>query len=229
MILCAANSSIIGESIKIELGLTQKKDWNQYSCVFVIPNLYEKVFIGKVLKELIRSFSFQRVCFVQESLAASFGAGFNIAIIVDISAQKTSVCYVKDGMCVKDACVNLKYGGYDVTKTFIKIMLFDRFNYSDFNLVRRHDFLLTKKLKEKCTLISDENISVQMYNFHLWARGQETRQYSFKIYNEGMLALISYFRPSIFDNSNKLEGKRSLISPFVDLYNSKRNNPLYPA
>ena len=220
---------ILEESIKTELGLTHKKDWNQYGCVFVIPDLYEKVFVAKVLEELIRDFNFQRVSFIQESLAASFGAGFSTACIVDMGGQKTSICCVEDGMCMEDARVNLKYGGYDVTETFIKMMLFDKFNYSDFNLVRRHDFLLAEELKEKYTLMTDENISVQLYDFHLRAHGQETRKYSFKIYDEGMLAPMGYFRPAIFDNSEKLKGRHKLVPPSFDIYDGKRNDPLSAA
>ena len=220
---------ILEESIKNELELPHKKEWNQYSCVFVIPDLYEKVFISKVLEELIRDFNFQRVCFIQESLAASFGAGFSTACIVDMGAQKTSICCVEDGMCIEDARINLRYGGYDVTETFVKMMLFDRFNYSDFNLMRRHDFLLAEELKEKYTLMTDENISVQLYDFHLRAHGQETRKYQFKIYDEGMLAPMGFFRPTIFDNSDKLEGRRKLIPPSFDLYDGKRNDPISPA
>ena len=220
---------ILEESIKSELGLTHKKDWNQYSCVFIIPDLYEKVFVSKVLEEFIRDFSFQRVSFIQESIAASFGAGFSTACIVDMGAQKTSICCVEDGMCLEDARINLKYGGYDVTETFIKMMLFDKFNYSDFNLMRRHDFLLAEELKEKYTLMTDENISVQLYDFHLRAQGQETRKYQFKIYDEGMLAPMGYFRPSIFDNSDKLDGRHKLIPPSFDIYDGKRNDPLSAA
>lgn len=220
---------ILEESIKTELGLTEKKDWNQYNCVFIIPDLYEKVFVGQVLEQLIRDFTFQKVCFIQESIAASFGAGFSTACIVDMGAQKTSVCCVEDGMCIEDCRVNLKYGGYDVTETFIKMMLFDHFNYNDFNLVRRHDFLLAEELKEKYTLMTDENISVQLYDFHLRAHGQETRKYQFKIYDEGMLAPMGFFRPTIFDNSGKLEGRHKLIPPSVDLYDGKRNDPMSAA
>jgi actin-related protein 8 len=209
---------ILEESIKSELGLTDKRDWNQYSAVFIIPDLYEKLFVIQVLQEFIRDFGFQRVCFMQESLAASFGAGFSTACIVDIGAQKTSICCVEDGMCIEDCRINLKYGGYDVTETFVKMMLFDRFNYSDFNLMRRHDFLLAEELKEKYATMSDENISVQLNEFHLRAHGQETRKYSFKIYDEGMLAPMGFFRPAIFDNSEKLAGRRKLIPPSVDLY-----------
>lgn len=220
---------ILEESIKSELGLTHKREWSQYSCVFIIPDLYEKVFVSKVLDEFIRDFSFQRVCFIQESLAASFGAGFSTACIVDIGAETTSICCVEDGMCIEDARINLKYGGFDVTETFVKMMLFDRFNYSEFNLVQRHDFLLAEELKENYCTMSDENISVQLYDFHLRVHDQETRKWSFKIYDEVMLAPMGFFRPTIFDNIDKLNGRRKLIPPSVDLYDGKRNDPISAA
>lgn len=220
---------ILEESIRSELGLTQRRDWNQYSCVFVIPDLYEKAFVSKVLEEMIRDFGFQRVCFIQESIAASFGAGFSTACIVDVGAQKTSICCVEDGMCIEDCRVNLKYGGYDITETFVQMMLFDRFNYSDFNLMRRHDFLLAEELKEKYCSMSDENISVQMYDFHLRAYNEETRKYTFKLYDEGVLAPMGLFRPTIFNNADKLDGRRSLIPSSVDIYDGKRNDPVSAA
>jgi actin-related protein 8 len=179
---------IIEESIKEQLGLNNKKEWSQYNCVFIIPDLYEKVLIAQILRQLIVDFGFQRVCFIQESLAATFGAGFGIACIIDMGAEKTSVACVEDGMVIEDSRMNLKFGGHDMTETFTKMMLFDRFNYSDFNLMRRHDFLLAEELKEKYTTMSDEAISVQTLEFHLRAHGQQTRKYTFKIYDEGMLA-----------------------------------------
>lgn len=187
---------IIEESIKNELELPHKKDWNQYSCVFLIPDLYEKTLVATILQELIRDFGFARISFMQESLAATFGAGFSTACIVDVGAQKTTVCCVEDGMCFEESRVNLKFGGYDVTETFVKMMLYDRFNYSDFNLMRRHDFLLAEELKAKFTSLHDDNITVQLHDFHLRAHGQETRKYQFKLYDEGYLApLVSLPSP----------------------------------
>ena len=220
---------ILEESIKNELGLTRKKDWSQYSCVFIIPDLYEKVLVNAVLDELIRDFNFSRVCFQQESVAASFGGGYSAACIVDIGAQKTSICCVEDGMCNEEARINLKYGGYDVTETFMQMMLFDHFNYSDLNLLRRHDYLLAEELKKKHTTLSDENITVQLQEFHLRAHGQETRKYEWKIYDEGVLAAMGIFQPSIFNNSDKLEGRHKLIAPYHDTYDGKRTDPLSKA
>jgi actin-related protein 8 len=179
---------IIEDALKSQLGLRRKKEWAQYGCVFVIPDLYERRYVTDMLEMLLREFGFGRVCFIQESLAATFGAGYSSACIVDIGAQKTSICCVEEGMCIENSRVNLKYGGADVTETFIKMMLFDHFPYADINLRRRYDFMVAEELKQKFCTMNESDISVQLYDFHLRVSGQDTRKYSFKTYDEVMLA-----------------------------------------
>ena len=183
-------SIIIEEAIKKQLNLQRKNEWSQYDCVFVIPDLYERVYVVQILEMLLREFSFGHVCFIQESLAATFGAGYTSACVVDIGAQKTSICCVEEGMCIENSRINLKYGGSDVTETFIKMMLFDHFPYADINLKRRYDFLLAEELKAKFCTMNEVEISVQLYDFHVRASGRDTRKYMFKTYDEVLLAPI---------------------------------------
>ena len=181
-------SIIIEEAIKTQLNLQRKTEWGQYDCVFVIPDLYERVYVTQILEMLLRDFGFGRVCFIQESLAATFGAGYTNACVVDIGAQKTSICCVEEGMCIENSRINLKYGGADVTETFIKMMLFDHFPYADINLKRRYDFLLTEELKAKFCTMNEADISPQLFDFHVRASGQDTKKYMFKTYDEVLLA-----------------------------------------
>ncbi|KAL1968579.1 hypothetical protein VTN77DRAFT_1789 [Rasamsonia byssochlamydoides] len=222
-------SLILEDAIKSQLGLTSKKDWTQYSCVFVIPDLYEKNYVTHVLEMLMKEFAFARVCFIQESLAATFGAGFTSACVVDIGAQKTSICCVEEGMCIENSRVNLKYGGADVTETFIKMMLYDHFPYADINLCRRYDFLLAEELKKKVCTMNEASVSVQTFDFHLRVYGQDTRKYNFKAYDEVLLAPMGYFQPSIFDNSHKLDGRRKLLPRSYDIYDGQPNDPVSAA
>ncbi|PGH16638.1 hypothetical protein AJ80_05140 [Polytolypa hystricis UAMH7299] len=216
---------ILEEAMKSQLNLTRKKDWGQYSCVFVIPDLYERGYVTQVLEMLMREFGFARVCFVQESLAGTFGAGYTSACIVDIGAQKTSICCVDEGMCIENSRVNLKYGGADVTETFIKMMLYDHFPYEEINLNRRYDFLLAEELKKNVCTLNETNVSVQVFDFHLRASGQDTRKYTFKAYDEVILAPMGWFEPGIFDVSKKLRSRRELISRSFDLYDGQPNDP----
>ncbi|KAF2153169.1 actin-related protein, ARP8 class [Myriangium duriaei CBS 260.36] len=221
--------TIIYDAIMNEVGANRKKDWNQYSIVFIIPDLYEKTIVSQVLHELLQDCGFQRVCFIQESLAATFGAGYSSSCIVDVGAQKTSICCVEEGMCVENSRISLQLGGEDVTQAFIKMMLFDKLNYDEMNLKKRHDYLLAEELKQKYCTFSDEAISVQLYDFHVRTHGQDTRKYAFKIYDEVALAPMGLFRPNIFDHAHKLDGRRTLIQRSLDLYDGSPNDPVSPA
>lgn len=222
-------SLILEDAIKTQLGLTSKKDWTQYSCVFVIPDLYEKSYVNQMLEMLMREFAFARVCFIQESLAATFGAGLTSACVVDIGAQKTSICCVEEGMCVENSRVNLKTGGRDVTETFIKMMLHDHFPYADIDLWRRYDFLLAEELKKTICTMDEAGVSPQVFDFHLRVAGQDTQKHTFKAFDEVHLAPMGFFDPTIFDNPPKLEGRRKLIERSVDIYDGSPNDPVSAA
>ncbi|KAJ5805090.1 hypothetical protein N7474_010977 [Penicillium riverlandense] len=222
-------SLILEDAIKTHLGLTSKKDWPQYSCVFVIPDLYEKSYVTQILEMLMREFSFARTCFIQESLAATFGAGFTSACVVDIGAQKTSICCVEEGMCIENSRVNLKFGGRDVTETFIKMMLHDHFPYADINLWQRHDYLLAEELKKNLCTMNEGSVSPQVFDFHLRVAGQDTRKYNFKAYDEVHLAPMGFFEPTIFDNEHKVDARRTLIDRSMDIYDGQLNDPVSAA
>ncbi|OTA93235.1 hypothetical protein M434DRAFT_395788 [Hypoxylon sp. CO27-5] len=210
--------TLLDKAIRQELGLTRNSAWKNYSCVFVIPDLYDKKYVEQVLKSCMTWFEFSRICFIQESMAATFGAGYTQACVVDVGAQKTSIACVEDGLCIEDSRVNLKYGGYDVTETFIKMMLYDNFPYQEINLRRRYDFLLAEELKTKhCTMIYSD-ISVHPCEFHLRAPNQPTRKYFFKTYDEVILAPMGFFDPAVFDNSAKIRSRRKLIDRSYNAY-----------
>ena len=222
-------TTIIEEAIKSQLNLRRKRDWVQYGCVFVVPDLYERQYIAQSLEMSMRDLGFGKVCFIQESLAATFGAGYSVSCIVDVGAQKTSICCVEEGMCIENSRINLKYGGADVTDTFIKMMLYDYFPYEEINLNRRHDFLLAEELKIKFCTMNESDISPQLFEFHLRAFGQDTRKYTFKTYDEVLLAPQGFFQPSIFENSEKLRGRRKLLDRSYDIYEGGPNDPVSSA
>lgn len=210
--------TIIEKAIRRDLGLKNSTEWEQYSCVMVVPDLYDKKYLEQMLYMCLTGFGFKQVAFIQESHAATFGAGYTNACVIDVGAQKTSICCVEDGMCIEDSRINLKYGGYDVTETFMKMMLYDYFPYADINLKRRYDFLLAEELKIKYCTMSQAEISVQLYSFHLRAPNQPTHKYGFKTYDEVILAPMGFYDPSIFDNSDKLKGRRKHLDRSYNAY-----------
>ncbi|KAH6624942.1 ARP8-like protein [Chaetomium sp. MPI-SDFR-AT-0129] len=210
--------TLLDRTFRNELGLKKKSEWKQYSCVLIIPDLYDKRYVELLLHLCIELFEFGRVAFIQESMGATFGAGYTQACVVDVGAQKTSIACVEDGLCIEDSRINLKFGGFDVTETFIKMMLYDNFPYQDINLRRRYDFLLAEELKIKYCTLSQANISVQNFDFHLRVPNESTRKYQFKFYDEVILSAMGFYDPSIFDNSTKLRGRRRLIDRSYNAY-----------
>lgn len=210
--------TILDRALRQDLGLSRNSDWQQYSCVFVIPDLYDKRYVEQILRSCMSWFEFTKVCFMQESMAAAFGAGYTQACVVDVGADKTSITCVDDGLCIEDSRVNLKFGGFDITETFMKMMLYDNFPYQDINLQRRYDFLLAEELKIKHCTMAQADISVQLFQFHVRAPNQPTRKYQFKTYDEVILAPMGVFEPSIFDNSTKLRGRRKLVDRSYNCY-----------
>lgn len=219
-------SKILEEAFRNQLGITRMKDLVNYKCVFIIPDLYERQYVTMILDILIRDLGLGKVCLQQESLSATFGAGYGVACVVDIGAQKTSICCVDEGLCAEESRVNLKMGGADITETFIKMMLFGHFPYADMNLKRRYDFLLAEELKHKFCSMDEGSVTVQTWDFHLRASGQDTRKYVFKTYDETMLSVMGLFKPSIFDNASKLANRRKIVPRSVDLYDGSPNDPL---
>ncbi|KAK5056001.1 hypothetical protein LTR84_012552 [Exophiala bonariae] len=212
-------------NLQLELNIKTREEWGQYSCVIVIPDYYERTYVTSLLDMAITEFGFARVCFIQESLAASFGAGFTVSCVVDIGAQKTSISCVEDGMVIDNSRVNIKYGGADITEAFVKMIIYNHFPYAEINLNRRYDFQLAEELKQKFCTMTEADVSVQLYDFHLRAPDQETRKYTFKIYDEVILAPMGLFKPHILNNSGKLDARRKLVEKSYDIYDNKPNDP----
>ncbi|KAF8250940.1 actin-like ATPase domain-containing protein, partial [Wilcoxina mikolae CBS 423.85] len=219
---------IIEEGIKNELGL-EKKELGNYRAVLVVPDLYERSYVTDMVEMLMKEVRFAEICIIQESVAASFGAGFSQACIVDVGAQKTSICCVDEGMCVMESRVNLKYGGQDITELFFRLILQNSFPYKSINLWRRYDFLLAEELKLKLTSLADGDVTVANHDFHLRRPDKDTKKYTFRIYDEIYLAPKSHFNPTITDHSHKLAGRRSLWERSYDIYDNMPNDPMSTA
>ena len=216
---------VIEDAIRSQIGLGPR-EWSEYSCVMVIPDYYERTFVTSLLEMAMSDFSFARVSFIQESLAASFGAGVMTSCIVDLGAQKTSIACVEDGMIIDNSRINLKYGGEDVTDAFVKMTIYNHFPYAEINLNRRYDFLLAEELKSKLCTMNEADITVQTYDFHLRTPDpkQDTRKYTCKIYDEVVLSPNGFFRPDLFDETGKLKGRHRLVDISRDIYDGKPND-----
>jgi len=122
--------------------------------------------------------------------------------------------------------INIKYGGYDVTKLLLRLSLQNSFPYSKINLWCRYDFLIAEELKCKYTTLHDGDVSMQTHDFYLRRPEKATQKYTFRVYDEVYLAPMSHFKPALTDHSHKLEGRRSLWERSYDIYDNMPNDQM---
>ncbi|TPX62901.1 hypothetical protein PhCBS80983_g00058 [Powellomyces hirtus] len=203
---CMADMQTIWtESIESELEIP-RKEFPSYNVVWVVPDLFSKVHLREAITMLLQEMCFRGVTVLQESVAATFGAGITTACVLDIGAQKTSVACVEDGMCVAATRVNLKYGGDDVTAFLMKLLSGSSFPYKDFDpKLNAYDWLLADELKEKFCTFHESEMMVNLCDFYVRTPDRPTSLHRMKVYDEVLLAPRALFHPQVIDFGKKLK------------------------
>lgn len=215
---------IVVEALKT-IDITSKEELANLKCLFVIPDLYDKIYVESWVDLLLNTVGFGRIGIIQEAVAATFGAGVSCACVVDVGAEKTSISCVDEGMVINDSRVKLDYGGGDITKAFTKLLLQQDFPYRDINLANHNDdWELADFLKKEFGTFDDADIAVQLYNFYKRKPGQQTQKYNFKVYDEVMLAPLGLFYPDLFEIP-KNSRPRPLFPESIDQYTGEPSDP----
>lgn len=213
----------------------------QLKSILIIPDLYDKLFVEQISEILFKYVGFGKLAIIQESVAATFGAGALSACVVDVGAQTTSISCVDEGLVITDSRVLLNYGGDHITEVFIKMLLENAFPYKEIDISSRNDdWELAQHLKHEYSTFQDADIAVQLYNFYKRKPNQTTEKHEFKVFDEVMLAPLGLFYPDVFQrdlentsipslktstNPNNTHIKK-FFSPSLDQYTSKPNNPV---
>lgn len=215
---------IVVDALKT-IDINTKEELANLKCLFVIPDLYDKVYVESWVDLLFNSVGFGRIGIIQEAVAATFGAGASCACVVDVGAEKTSIACVDEGMVINDSRVKLDYGGVNITEAFTKLLLQQDFPYRDINLANHNDdWELADSLKRDFGTFDDADIAVQLYNFYKRKPGQQTKKFNFKVYDEVMLAPLGLFYPDLFE-INKEARPRHLLPESMDQYTGEPNDP----
>lgn len=208
----------------VTIGVT-KEELPNLKCLFVMPDLYDKVYVEAWVDLLLNTTGFGRIGIIQEAMAATFGAGVSCACVVDVGAEKTSIACIDEGLIINDLRVRLDYGGVHITEAFTKMLLQQDFPCRDINLANHNDdWDLVDTLKKKYGTFDDADIAVQLYHFYRSKPGRPTQKYNFKVYDEVMLAPLGLFYPDLFliDLSAK---QRPLFPESTDQYTGELNDP----
>ncbi|SGZ46395.1 CIC11C00000003048 [Sungouiella intermedia] len=215
---------IVVDALK-SIDINTKEETANLKCLFVIPDLYDKIYVETWVDLLFNAVGFGRVGIIQEAVAATFGAGVSCACVVDVGAEKTSISCVDEGMVINDSRVKLDYGGVNITEAFTKLLLQQDFPYKDINLANYNDdWQLADNLKKEFGTFDDADIAVQLYNFYKRKPGERTQKFNFKVYDEVMLAPLGLFYPDLFEISKETR-PRYLFPESIDQYTGEPNDP----
>ena len=213
----------------IMYGLEQlevKEPLKSLKAIFVIPDLYDKMYVETWLSLLLRVVCFGKVAILQEAVLATFGAGASSACVVDVGAQTTTVTCVDEGLVINDSRIILNYGGDHVTQALTKMLLQSNFPYRGLDLSSRNDdYELAQQLKNDYATFQDADIAVQLYHFYKRKPFESTQKYQFKVFDEVMLAPLALFYPKAFQLDPLSKDRKRLFAPSVDQYSGKTNNP----
>ncbi|KAK6462119.1 hypothetical protein DFJ63DRAFT_296420 [Scheffersomyces coipomensis] len=195
--------------------------------MLIIPDLYDKIYVETWCEILFKFVGFGRVGIIQESVAATFGAGATTACVIDVGSQTTSISCVDEGMIINDSRILMNYGGDQITECFIKLLLESSFPYKNIDLSSRiDDWELANDLKHNFVTFQDADIAVQLYNFYKRKPFEMTEKFEFKVFDEVMLAPLGLFYPQFFQPDKlSIKKRRQLFPPATDQYNGKLNNP----
>lgn len=171
--------------------------------MLVIPDLFDHAYLCDLVSMLLIHMDFKSVLVQQESACATYGAGASSAVVVDIGAQKTSICCIEDGVCQTDSRMTIRLGGDDITRTFASFLVANKFPYTDLDLSTTYDWRLAESLKEKWCTLNEADISVQVYDFFARTPFKPTLKYQCKVYDEVFLAPLCLMYPDVLEPKNK--------------------------
>ncbi|KAI9028022.1 hypothetical protein DFJ74DRAFT_516349 [Hyaloraphidium curvatum] len=185
-----------------QAGVSREERW-KWRVIIVVPDAWEKCAWG-MLGRVLGSMGFRRAICMQESLAATFAAGYSQNCIVDMGEGKTSVTIVEDGLMVPDTRLIARYGCYDV---FILLVHFLTQVSLPFHRPLFHglvnDRIVLDEIMEK---YGNAALGEAMHSLLYESREPEasTRRFEGRAYEEICLAILTYFYPSVIDYRAKL-------------------------
>ncbi|KAJ3081334.1 actin-like protein arp8, partial [Quaeritorhiza haematococci] len=203
---CMGDLQVIwSQAIETELNIPEK-EFSKHNVVLIIPDLFNKKTVREMVSLLLRDMGFRGLVCLQESVAASFGAGISNACVVDIGAQKTSVACVEDAFCVADSRFNLKHGGDDITTVLMSLFLKNDFPYRECDIAKNvFDWMLVDELKQKFCTVNEMELTAQVYDFFVRRPDKQTLLYKVKVYDEVMIAPMSMMYTEVIDFEEKLK------------------------
>lgn len=214
---CYASSQQVIDDLTTYLQCVMPRDPRESDAVLLVPDTFDRNQISTIM-QILFDLGFRHQLILQESVAATFGAGISSACVVDVGAETTKIACIDEGVCVPHSRVYLDIGGDDITEAFTRLLKRIAFPIEDMA------YKDSDSLKRKFCTANNDDIEIQLYSATV---GQ--RKFDFKVYNEVMLPVLGLFYPQLFCNSEKRIYKHRLFHRPVDPYEGHVDDQLSDA
>ncbi|BGP49325.1 Actin-like protein arp8 [Rhodotorula kratochvilovae] len=202
--------------LRDELDIAQE-EFKDYAVILLIPDLYDEVYVREMTDLLLRTMGFKQICLIQESIGATFGAGYSSACVIDIGSRTSTITCVEEGLVLPETRMVLDFGGDDITRFLLTLLLRNNFPYKDADLARWYDWIVVEELKERLVVLSEGDIGLNLYDFYVRHPGALTQKYSMRVYDDCILAPYALFAPRVIDfDAKRPQEQRVLWSKETD-------------
>jgi len=175
------------------------KDLSFYRAVLVIPDMFNREHVKLLIDIVLNRLNFSCIIVAQESVCGAFGSGLSSTCVVDVGAQKTNICCIEDGISLPSTRLTFKYGGDDISRTFLSLLQASEFPYRSMDVDKQHDVALLHELKETFCHLSLDIPSGKIHEFQVMQPdSEESFIYKLKLGDEPILAPIALFVPDLF-------------------------------
>lgn len=193
-------------ALEQKLGIP-KRELSTHSAVLVVNDVYVRRHLREAMTLLLQRLGFQRCFLVQDSVAATYGAGLGYGCVVDIGAQKTSIACIEDGISQLDARVRLNYGGGDIDQVLLMLLRKCGFPYRECNVKDSYaDAHLLDELKERFCHLNANVCGAQEKHFTLRRDSGQWVRYALQVGDEVIMAPLALFHTELFNISSKSHG-----------------------
>ncbi|EDW05928.1 actin-related protein 8 [Drosophila mojavensis] len=180
------------------------RDLCTHSAVLVVNDVYVRRHLREAMTLLLQRMGFQRCFLVQDSVAATYGAGIGYGCVVDIGAQKTSIACIEDGISQLDARVRLNYGGGDIDQVLLMLLRKCGFPYRECCVEQSYvDAQLLDELKERFCHLNANVCGAQEKHFTLRQLHGQWVRYTIQVGDEAIMAPLALFHTELLNITGK--------------------------
>ena len=184
-----------------------KAKFGQYSVILVIPDLFNKSEIKGYVDVLLKRLQLKSAYLQQESTLSSFAYALQCSCVVDIGAQKASVCCVDEGAILPGTIIRRNFGGDDITYLLHRLLIrqssLHYFPDQTINIKDPYHFRQLEKLKEdECYM--GKNVPDPVHTCKMWIheKGKKTTVASFNASDSLAISPFGLFYPDLLDLVN---------------------------